>query len=82
MPVLAKILISMMLIFSLFITLVIICYFLIWRSRYYDKKKRWKRCRVCGKTPSDIYFDNSYYFTRYYCLEHSKENYEKRKTKN
>lgn len=43
------------------------------RIKYHDKKTGWKKCGVCGKTPSDIYYRDGFIFRRYHCLEHSKE---------
>ena len=50
----------------------LIYYHFIWRKKYYDKKTGWYKCGVCGKTPSNIYFRNGIFFTKYHCLEHSK----------
>lgn len=82
MPVFAKVIIGIWVtIPSFLISWIIISYF-IWRKKYYDKKTGWNKCGVCGKTPSDIYFVYGVYFKKYHCLEHSKDNHEKSKTKN
>jgi hypothetical protein len=48
--------------------------YLIFRKKYTDKKTGWKKCCVCGKTPSDIYYyDDGIFFTKYYCSEHRKD---------
>jgi hypothetical protein len=48
--------------------------YLIFRKKYTDKKTGWKKCYVCGKTPSDIYYtDGRFLIRHYYCLEHSKD---------
>jgi len=49
-----------------------ISYF-IFRKKYTDKKTGWKKCCVCGKTPSEIYFNDGIFLTKYYCSEHSKD---------
>lgn len=45
----------------------------IFKKKYTDKKTGWKKCGICGKTPSDIYYIDGGFFRRYYCLEHSKD---------
>jgi hypothetical protein len=49
--------------------------YLIFRKKYTDKKTGWKKCCVCGKTPSEIYFndDDRFLNRHYYCSEHKKD---------
>ena len=48
--------------------------YLIFRKKYTDKKTGWKKCYVCGKTPSVIcYNEDEFLFKKYYCYEHIKD---------
>lgn len=58
--------------FWIALTLWIVISYLIFRNKYHDKKTGFKKCGVCGKTPSTIYYRDGF-IRRYHCLEHSKE---------